>query len=105
MKSLGKVDEVRREREGSKKVELEEAKEDLTKGKEGEVGGFVLAWVKSWRGVKKVVEKAMEDIFGGCKLKRFLKFRPFFDWNMEDNLCLIQNGNVCRLEIYMGEKY
>jgi len=61
---------------------LEEAKEDLMKGKEG-----VLAWLKSWMGVKKVVEKAMDDIFGGWELKRFLKFGPFFNWNMGNILC------------------
>jgi len=44
--------------------------------------------VKSWRDVKKEVEKAMEDIFGGWELKRLLKFGPFVNWNMEDNLCL-----------------
>lgn len=40
--NLGKVDKVCRERVGWKKVELEEAREDLMKGKEGEFGGFVL---------------------------------------------------------------
>jgi len=43
MKSLGKVDEVCREKAGWKKVELEEAREDLMKGEEGEVGVVVLA--------------------------------------------------------------
>lgn len=47
-----------------KKVDLEEESEDLMKRIEGEgVGIVVLGWLKSWRGVKKVVEKAaMEDI-------------------------------------------
>jgi len=35
--------------------------------------------VKSWREVKKVVEKAMEDIFGDWEVKRVLKFDPFFN--------------------------
>ena len=45
---------------------MEEAKEDLMKGKGGNVVvGVLLARVKSWMGAKKVVEEAMEDILSG----------------------------------------
>lgn len=63
-KILGKLDETCWESPFWKKGDLEEAKEDLMGGRKvGE--GVVLAWLKSWRGVKKVVEKAMEAICGG----------------------------------------
>lgn len=63
--ALGKSKEVGWEKPCWKNGDFEEAIEDFTKGKEIEGFGFVLYWLKSWRGVKKVVEEAMETILCG----------------------------------------
>jgi len=63
--ALGKSKEVGWEKACWKKGDFEEAIEDFMKGKEIEDVEFVLAWLKLWRGVKKVVEVAMETILCG----------------------------------------
>lgn len=60
--TIGKLEEACWENPSWKNGDLEEAIEDLVKGKEVEGVELVLGWLKSRRGVKKVVEKAMEAI-------------------------------------------
>lgn len=78
--TMGKLEEGCWENPSWKNGELEEASENLVKGKEVEL---ILGWLKWRRGVKKVEEKAMEAI---CVVESEISLNLFGKFDFQVNL-------------------